>query len=97
VLKRVRWLATGVAVGAGASLWAERKAKAVVARYSPAGVASGAARRARGLPSDVVAAIREGREAMREREAQLRGGTGGALGQVRGAGEMRRVEPDGRP
>ncbi len=65
MLKRIRWLATGLAIGVGASLWVERKVKAVAARYSPA-------TRARGLPGDVVAALREGREAMRAREAELR-------------------------
>lgn len=68
MLKRIRWMATGVAVGAGATIWAERKARAVAAKYSP----SGAANRARGWPADVVAAVKEGREAMREREAELR-------------------------
>jgi hypothetical protein len=58
-------MATGLAIGVGASLWVERKAKAVAARYRPT-------TRARGLPGDVVAALREGREAMRAREAELR-------------------------
>lgn len=68
MLKRIRWMATGLALGAGATIWAERKAKAVAAKYRP----SGAANRARGWPADVVAAVKEGREAMREREAELR-------------------------
>ena len=65
-------MAAGLAVGAGASLWAERKARALAAKYSPSGMAGGAASRARGLPGDVVAAVKEGRQAMREREAQLK-------------------------
>jgi hypothetical protein len=68
VLKRIRWMATGLAIGAGASLWAERKAKALAAKYSP----SGAANRALGWLADVLAAVKEGREAMRQREAELR-------------------------
>jgi hypothetical protein len=83
VLKRIRWLATGLAIGVGTSLWLERKAKAVAARYSPA-------TRARRLPGDVAAAVREGREAMRAREAELR-----ALspGPVRTAGADRHQSP----
>ena len=79
MLKRVRWLATGVAVGAGASLWAERKAKAVAARYRP----STAAGRAIGLPGEVVAALREGRRAMKEKEAELRALSGPPIRQLR--------------
>jgi hypothetical protein len=73
MFKRSRWLVTGVAVGAGASLWAERKARALAARYSPAD-------RARGLPGDVVAAWQEGRQAMREREAELKARSNGSGG-----------------
>jgi hypothetical protein len=78
VLKRIRWLATGLAIGVGTSLWIERKAKAVAARYSPA-------TRAKGLPGDVVAAVREGRDAMRAREAELRTLSSGPAGRRRGS------------
>jgi|GEM_PF-3327885 len=66
--KRTRWLVTGVALGAGGSLWAQRKAKTAAARYGPAGLAEATGRR-------VAAALADGREAMREREAQLKGGS----------------------
>lgn len=65
MFKRMRWLATGLVVGAGGSVWAQRKAKEVASRYAPAGVAQDAANRA-------LDALKEGRTAMREREAQLR-------------------------
>lgn len=64
--KRTRWLVTGVALGAGGSLWAQRKAKTAAARYGPVGLAEATGRR-------LVAAFADGREAMREREAQLKG------------------------
>jgi hypothetical protein len=70
--KRIRWLATGLLAGFGGSVWAQRKIRAVAARYGPTGIAGGAANRAMELPGDVVAAIRDGRTAMREREAELR-------------------------
>ncbi len=72
MLRRVRWLGAGLVLGVGGSLWAERKVKAVSARYRPSGLATTAASRARDVPSDVRAALREGREAMRQRESELR-------------------------
>lgn len=69
MLKRVRWLTTGAAVGFGASLWLQRKVKSAATRYRPAGVAGAAAARAR-------EALEEGRAAMRDRESELRGSAG---------------------
>lgn len=69
MLKRLRWLTTGVAVGFGGTVWLQRKMKAAAGRYGPAGVAAAAATRARD-------ALEEGRAAMREREAELRGSAG---------------------
>ena len=66
--KRTKWLATGVAIGAGGSLWAQRKAKSAAARYGPLGLLGAAAGRLRG-------ALAEGRSAMREREAELKQGS----------------------
>lgn len=67
MLKRVRWLTTGAAVGFGGAFWLQRKVKNAADRYRPVGVAGAAAARARD-------ALEEGRAAMREREAELRGG-----------------------
>jgi hypothetical protein len=69
VLKRVRWLVTGAAVGFGGSVWLQRKVRTAAERWRPAGVAGSAATRARD-------ALQEGRTAMREREAELRGNSG---------------------
>jgi hypothetical protein len=66
MFKRLRWLSTGAAVGAGGSLWLQRKMKSAASRYGPAGVVVAAANRARD-------ALDEGRIAMQEREAELRG------------------------
>lgn len=71
MLKRIRWMTTGVAVGLGASVWLQRKLRSATDRYRPAGVAEAAATRAKG-------ALKEGRSAMRRREAELRGETGPA-------------------
>jgi hypothetical protein len=82
VLKRVRWMGAGMALGVGTSLWAQRKFKSVMARYTPAGVGGMAVTKAKGWPGHVRAAVREGRVAMKEREAELRGGTSGRGGQA---------------
>ncbi len=67
MLKRARWLATGVAIGAGGSVWLKRRARSALERYAPPGLLEAASRRLRG-------ALADGRTAMREREAELKGG-----------------------
>jgi len=66
---RLRWAAMGVLAGAGASLWAERKVKAALARCAPQEVVS---RQARHWSTAVRTAVGEGRDVMRQREAELR-------------------------
>jgi hypothetical protein len=72
---RIRWMAAGLLIGVSGSMWAERKVKAIASRYRPAGIAGNATARARGIPAEFRAAIVEGREAMRAREAELRRGS----------------------
>ncbi len=74
-MKRLRWMGAGLALGIGSSMWVRRKARAVVARYHPSSVAGGAAGRVRSWPGEVREALREGRQAMRDREAELRSGS----------------------
>jgi hypothetical protein len=72
MFKRIRWLGVGAVAGVTASVWTQRKARAVAARYRPAGVAGAAAGRAREWPDRLRAALVEGRVAMHERESELR-------------------------
>ena len=72
MLSRARWLGAGVAFGAAASLWTERKVKMAAAKYQPAGLAGIAVEKARGWPGQVRAAIEEGLTTMRQRETELR-------------------------
>jgi hypothetical protein len=74
MFRRARWLAFGAAVGAGASVWAQRRIRAAATRYRPAGLAGAALDRARSWPAEVRAAVEEGRTTMRQREAELRHG-----------------------
>jgi hypothetical protein len=72
VLKRLRWLAMGMGLG----VWAQRRVKLWVKSYTPPEVAARAAKRstqaAGRKAGEVRSAVAEGRQAMREREAQLR-------------------------
>lgn len=72
MFKRIFWMSTGVAVGAGGAFWAKRKAEEAVQQYLPEQVAIRAAETAKGLGTTVRQAAVEGREAMRVTEAELR-------------------------
>ena len=76
MLKRLRWILMGMGFGASASVWAQRKVKALMRTYTPPEVASRAARRgteaAGRTAGEVRTAFAEGRQAMRQREAELR-------------------------
>ncbi len=72
MFKRVRWMGVGAAAGAAATVWAERRLRRQVERFLPAQVRAGLSARVRAAGSDVREAIEEGREAMAQREAELR-------------------------
>ena len=72
MFKRIFWMGTGIAVGAGGAFWAKRKVEETVEQYLPEQVAVRAAATAKGLGTTVRAAAAEGREAMRSTEAELR-------------------------
>jgi len=78
VLRRLFWLVVGAALGAGSSLWAARRVTRSVRRLAPDHVARQAAAGARRGLTRVQGAVREGGEAMRAREAELRGALRGA-------------------
>jgi hypothetical protein len=67
MIKRLFWLLVGMGFGFGMSFWVVRALRQRVERYSPPALL-------RGLADDVRAAAREGRDAMRARERELRGG-----------------------
>ena len=72
MFKRIFWMGTGMAVGAGGAFWAKRKVEEAIERYLPEQVAVRAAESAKGLGDTVRQAATEGREAMRSTEAELR-------------------------
>jgi len=72
VFKRLFWLMIGLGFGFGASFWVMRFVRETVQRYTPERMSSDLADALRSLGSDMRAAVADGREAMREREAEIR-------------------------
>jgi len=70
LFKRMRWMAMGMGMGATGSVWVQRRLRRFLKSYTPPAVATRAAASAR---DEFRAAWTEGREAMRQREVELRG------------------------
>jgi hypothetical protein len=81
LVRRLVWFTTGATAGFGGAMWVRRQVLRKVERLVPDRVAADAADSARRARFTVVDAVREGREAAREREArlhaELRPGAGG--------------------
>lgn len=69
MFKRIRWMTMGMGLGATASVWAKRRVRRLLIEHAPPEVAVRKAQQAR---RELRAAVVEGREAMRQREAELR-------------------------
>ena len=80
MVKRMVWLTVGAGFGFGVSFWVMRAARRTLARYTPERVSADVAGAVRGLGADLRAAVAEGRQAMREREAALRADLPGGRG-----------------
>jgi hypothetical protein len=72
VFKRLFWMLVGIGFGFGASFWLMRFVRSTVERYTPERVSADLAGALKQFGSDLRAAAAEGREAMRERETELR-------------------------
>jgi gas vesicle protein len=72
LLKRLFWLLVGVGFGFGMSFWVTRLVRGKVAKLSPEHVSTELARALKDFGKDLRAAVSEGAEAMRAREAELR-------------------------
>ena len=72
MFKRLFWLTVGISIGFGTSYWTVRYVRRTISRYAPERLAEDATRLARTVGTDLKAAVAEGRDAMRQREAELR-------------------------
>ena len=72
MFKRLFWLVIGAGFGFGVSFWLMRFVRETVERYSPERVSNDLSGALKSLGTDIRAAVAEGREAMREAEADLR-------------------------
>jgi hypothetical protein len=72
MLKRLFWLVVGAGFGFGVSFWLMRFVRQTVERYTPERMSSDLAGALRAFGEDLRAAVAEGREAMREREDEIR-------------------------
>ena len=72
MFRRLFWLVMGAGFGFGLSFWITRTVRETMKRYTPEQVSSDLAGALKGLGTDLRAAVAEGREAMIEREAEIR-------------------------
>ena len=72
MFRRLFWLLMGVGFGFGVSFWLMRFVRSTLERYTPERVSTDLADALKQFGGDLRAAVAEGREAMREREAELR-------------------------
>ena len=72
MFKRLFWLLMGIGFGFGVSFWLMRFVRSTVERYTPERVSADLAGALKAFGQDLRAAAADGREAMREREAELR-------------------------
>ena len=72
MLRRLFWVAIGLGMGLGVSFWFVRFLRETAARYSPERLSTDLAGAVRAFGADVADAIREGRQEMQQREAELR-------------------------
>jgi hypothetical protein len=72
MFKRLFWMGVGASVGFGTSWWVSRTVKQKLQRFMPARLSTTVAATAQSITGGVKAAVADGREAMHEREAELR-------------------------
>ena len=79
-MRRLFWMGVGAVAGASGTIWAERKVRSQLDALAPDHLVVTAGNRARDAGRSVLDALAEGRDAMREREHELRDASPGARG-----------------
>ncbi len=72
MLKRVSWFVGGAVAGVAGAGYAKRKVKETASQLAPSNIAKSAVAKVRERGHDVADALRDGREAKREKESELR-------------------------
>ncbi|HMK12146.1 MAG TPA: hypothetical protein VK461_11230 [Acidimicrobiales bacterium] len=81
-MKRVVWFTAGAVAGVAGTAWTQKKVKQAAAAAKPRAVATRAAGAVRQRGADLIDALREGRLAMQQKEAELRAELDGRPGEV---------------
>ena len=97
MMKRVSWFVGGAVAGVAGAGYAKRKVKETAAQLAPTNVAKAAVAKVRHRGADVADAVREGREAMRAKETELRARLHGSTEVVEALEPEDLVLVDGRP
>jgi hypothetical protein len=98
MIKRMTWFVGGAVAGITGAGYAKRKVKETASHLTPAHVARTAVAKVRERKDAVVDAVREGREAMHAKEAELRADRDGTRATLADELEPQdRVLVDGRP
>lgn len=71
MFRRLLWLLVGAGFGFGVSFWLMRFVRSTMERYTPENVSNDLAAALRQFGTDLREAVKEGREGMREKEAEL--------------------------
>lgn len=72
MMKRISWFVSGAVAGIAAAGYTKRKVKETASQLAPANIAKAAVAKVKERGHDVVAAVRDGRDAMHARESELR-------------------------
>jgi hypothetical protein len=72
MMKRLTWFVTGAAAGVAGAGYATKKVKQTAAQLAPSNVAKSAVGKAKEGSRHLVEAVKEGRDAMRAREDELK-------------------------
>jgi hypothetical protein len=72
MFRRLFWLMVGVGFGFGTSFWFMRFMRETAARYAPERFTADLAGAVKSFGTDLKLAVADGREGMRQREAELR-------------------------
>ena len=98
MMKRLSWFISGALAGVASVGYAKKKVKATASHLTPANVVKSARARMRERRRDVSEALRDGRSAMHDKEAELiarRDGTLASLADELGSDDQ--VLVDGKP